>query len=259
MKIAILQSDIVWNDPQKNFSLLEPHLEKAAKEKTSLLVLPEMFSTGFSLLTGNEAQEAQLASEEFLSRQSKTLGLTLAASYPHLAESQPRPSNRLALWSEGQCIASYDKTHLFRFGGEGDQYELGKRLTTVRLAGARLGLFVCYDLRFPQAFAALAMHVDLYLVVANWPAPRIQHWNTLLAARAIENQAYVIGVNRVGEGGGLSYCGSSRVVDPQGNILLDCGNEEKLALIDLDLGEVKKYRETFPVLSDRREEIYKVL
>ena len=123
------------------------------------------------------------------------------------------------------------------------------------IAGFRFGLFICYDLRFADEFWALAPEVDAYLVVANWPETRRQHWKSLLAARAIENQAYVVGVNRVGEGGSLRYTGDSAILDPMGEVLAGAAGQETMLLADLDAAEVARVRATLPFLKDRRKAV----
>ena len=146
----------------------------------------------------------------------------------------------------------YRKIHPFSFGGEEKHFRAGSDLVTVDVEGLRISLFVCYDLRFADEFWQLARDTDVYLVPANWPAKRRLAWTSLLQARAIENQAYVVGVNRVGHGGGIDYVGDSRIVDPLGELLATASGGESMLLADVSAATVRRTREHFPFLQDRR-------
>jgi len=154
-------------------------------------------------------------------------------------------------------VARYAKIHPFSYGGEHLHYAPGDRVVTVEIDGVRVTPFVCYDLRFPEPFRAAAAETDLYVVVANWPELRREHWKTLLRARAIENQAYVAGVNRVGDGDGLHYAGDSAAVSPLGETLAEGDEQERVLLADVEPEEVAKLRARFPALEDRRPEAYR--
>ncbi len=186
------------------------------------------------------------------SSESAKHGLHIAGSVPERPPGADRPSNTLLLAGPDGMLARYRKIHPFTFAGEDRHYAAGDRHVTVMLEGLRLTLFVCYDLRFANEFWATAPATDAYLVVANWPERRRHHWTALLQARAIENQAYVVGVNRVGEGDGLVYQGDSRVVDPGGEIIASAASRETLILADLDPAVVAHARESLPFLRDRR-------
>ena len=150
-------------------------------------------------------------------------------------------------------VHRYRKIHPFSYSGEHERFDAGDGFVTVDVDGVRCSLFVCYDLRFADEFWALAPDTDCYLVPANWPAKRRDHWRTLLRARAIENQAYVVGVNRVGEGGGLEYVGDSAIIGPFGEELADGADAgEAVLLADVDPAHVASIRERFPFLTDRR-------
>jgi predicted amidohydrolase len=154
-------------------------------------------------------------------------------------------------------VHRYAKIHPFTYAGEHERYAAGDRHVTVDVEGVRVSLFVCYDLRFAEEFWALARTTDCYLVVANWPESRREHWRVLLRARAIENQAYVVGVNRVGTGGKLEYVGDSRIIGPMGKVLADAPPvagkaSEAILAADIDPARVTETRESFPFLADRR-------
>ena len=149
-------------------------------------------------------------------------------------------------------VHRYRKTHPFTFAGEHERFRAGTGPSTVTVGGLRISLFVCYDLRFADEMWATAKDTDCYLFVANWPERRRHHWVALLQARAIENQAYVVGVNRVGEGGGLTYSGDSRVIDPWGEVIASAAGQETLMIAEVDPAVVADARQRFPVLRDRR-------
>ena len=163
-----------------------------------------------------------------------------------------RPSNSFVLAGPDGTQHRYRKIHPFSHAGEEKYVRAGDQLVTVEVAGFRVSMFVCYDLRFADEFWQLAADTDLYLVPANWPAKRREHWTALLRARAIENQAYVVGVNRVGEGNGLQYSGDSRIIDPLGRELAAASETESVLLADLSTNEVENTRTHFRFLPDRR-------
>ncbi len=253
MKAALIQMDIVWNQFEENLNRAQTLATQAVDSGAQLIVLPEMFICGFSFLQGADAQIAGEKAFDWLMDFAGRHGVWICGSAPDSDDgSWERPLNTLALFGPAGLVGKYSKLHLFSFGGEGDKYRAGNELLTVRLGEWRVSFFICYDLRFPEPFAALATETDLYVVVANWPQARREHWCTLLGARAIENQAYVVAVNRVGEGGGLRYVGDSRVISPTGGLISNAGEVQGCQMADLDLKAVWEYREKFSVLRDRR-------
>jgi predicted amidohydrolase len=211
-----------------------------------------MFPCGFSMAAERVAEPERGPSTRFLLEESATHGLHLAGSLPERPRGESRPYNTLVLAGPDGSLVRYRKMHPFSLAGENQHYGAGDRHVTTTLGGLRLTLFICYDLRFADEFWATAADTDAYVVVANWPDRRRHHWTTLLHARAIENQAYVVGVNRVGVGDGLTHAGDSRIVDPWGEAVATASGQETLILADLDPAVVKQARETFPVLRDRR-------
>lgn len=252
MKVAAIQHDIAWEDPAANFEHLAAMIAAAARSGAHLAVLAEMFATGFSMSTDRIAEPADGPSTRFLLEQAAAHGIWVCGSLPELPLGSDRPCNRLILAAPDGTSYSYDKIHLFSFADEHLHYAAGKTRVTVDVEGVRVAPFVCYDLRFPEEFWAAGADTDLYVVVANWPQSRRSHWTTLLSARAIENQAYVVGVNRVGSGGGLDYAGDSRIVDPEGEILAAGGGSEEVLVADVDPATVAEVRRAFPFLADRR-------
>ncbi len=252
MKVAAVQHDIVWEDPPANFERLAPMIEQAAADGARLAVLTEMFATGFSMETDRIAEPVDGPSTRFLRDQACAHQLWVCGSLPEVSPGDDRPSNTLVLAGPGGEVHRYAKIHPFTYSGEHERYTAGSERVTVTVDGARLSLFVCYDLRFADEFWALAPRTDCYVVVANWPSARRDHWRTLLRARAIENQAYVVGANRVGNGGGIDYSGDSAVIGPFGEELAAGADTETTLLADVDVGVVADTRARYPFLADRR-------
>lgn len=255
MKIALVQTDIAWNDPSENVQRCARLANDALKEGAELLIFPEMFTSGFSLPRGDDARESSIKGLEFLQNCSSSHGVTTIGSLPELGPDGHLYNTAYVCRPDGS-MDSYRKIHLFSYGEETTHYNPGERTLTVRIGDLRCSLFVCYDVRFPVLFHQLAPSTDLFIVVANWPTPRREHWITLLRARAIENQAYVAGVNRVGEGGGLSYSGDSILFAPDGSPLNDVEPHEKVFIHDVSPSVVSTWRDTFPSVKDRRPDIY---
>jgi predicted amidohydrolase len=252
MRVAAIQSDIAWEDPGANFERLRPWLAAAAAAGARLVALPEMFACGFSMETERVREAPDGPSTRFLLEQARAHGIWVCGSIPELPAGGSRPFNTLLLAGPGGQLHRYRKLHPFSFAREHEHYDAGTEFVTVEVEGVRLSLFVCYDLRFADEFWCRAPATDAYIVVANWPDRRRHHWTTLLAARAIENQAYVVGVNRVGRGGGLEYSGDSRIIDPWGEVLAAAAGGETMIVADVDAAVVREAREKFPVLADRR-------
>jgi predicted amidohydrolase len=212
-----------------------------------------MYSTGFSMRTERTAEPFDGPSVQFLVQQAAEHDLWVCGSVPELRPGDERPANTLVLAGPQEIVHRYAKIHPFTYGGEPEKYTAGDELVTADVDGVRCSLFVCYDLRFADEFWALAPTTDCYVVVANWPAARREHWRTLLRARAIENQAYVVGVNRVGTGGKLDYAGDSAVIGPFGEELAVADEPVETTLYaDVDAEHVRRVREQYPFLPDRR-------
>ncbi|MFN8028234.1 MAG: carbon-nitrogen family hydrolase [Acidimicrobiia bacterium] len=254
VKVAALQHDIVWEDPAANFARLAPRIEHAVDDGARLVLMSEMYATGFSMDAARIAEADDGPSCAFIAEQAAAHGVWVGGSVPALAPGAERPSNCFVLASPTGAVHRYRKIHPFSYGGEHEVYDAGAEHCVVVVDGLRGALFVCYDLRFADEFWALAPGVDCYLVPANWPSSRREHWRTLLRARAIENQAYVVGVNRVGHGGGLDYAGDSMVVGPFGEILAEATQPVEVTLrAELDPAVVAATRGRYPFLADRRD------
>ena len=253
MRIAALQHDIVWEDAAATCARLVPMIAEAAADGAGLIVLTEMFGPGFSLAADRISEPPGGPTEQFLVDRAASNGVWIGGSIPTRDRDDAHPVNRFLLVGPDGTRHHYDKLHPFTFADEHEHYRAGDEPVTVDIGGLRVSLFVCYDLRFANAFWERAIGTDVYLVVANWPAARRYHWRTLLRARAIENLAYVVGVNRVGEAEGLTYVGDSVIVDPSGEVLAEgVDDTEGVVIADVDPGRVAEVREAFRFLPDRR-------
>lgn len=252
VRVAGIQSDICWEDPAATFERLIPWLEAARAAGARLAVLPEMYACGFTMDSAKVAEPEDGPSATFLREQAARLGMWICGSVPERPEGAALPYNTLIVAGPGGEAHRYRKIHPFTYAGEHESYLPGSDFLSVEIEGLRVSFFICYDLRFADELWAVAEGTDAYVVVANWPEARRRHWTTLLTARAIENQAYVVGVNRVGDGGKLHYTGDSRIVDPLGETLASAAGGETLLLADLDPGHVADVRRRLPFLPDRR-------
>ena len=256
LRVAAIQHEIVWHDREANFARLAPMIAGAAAGGAGLVLLTETFSTGFSFDTPGIGEPEGGPSSEFLIEQAEQHEVWIGGSCPELDPGapgdDPRPSNSFVLAGPDGTVHRYRKIHPFSHANEERYVRAGTEFVTVEVHGVRLSLFVCYDLRFADEFWALAHDTDAYLVIANWPAKRRLHWSTLLRARAIENQAYVVGVNRVGTGGGLEYSGDSAIIDPLGEVLATGAGVETVLVADIDPEHVASTRSHFRFLQDRR-------
>jgi predicted amidohydrolase len=252
MRIAAVQHDIAWEDRDATLARLAPQVAAAAAGGARLVSLTEMFATGFSMATDRTAEPIDGPIVTWLRDRAAEHDVWLAGSLALTDPDEPLPVNALCLAGPDGSLHRYDKLHPFSYAGEHERFGAGDRFVTVDVDGLRVTLFVCYDLRFADEFWATARDTDLYLVVANWPEARRRHWQALLDARAIENQAYVVGVNRVGQGGSLGYAGDSRIVDPLGEVLVAAAGTESLLVADVDAAVVRDVRGQLPFLPDRR-------
>lgn len=256
LRVAAIQHDIVWHDRDANFARLAPKVAAAAAGGARLVLLTETFSTGFSFDTPGIGEPEGGPSSQFLAAQAAEHGVWVGGSCPEIRPDAPdddqRPSNSFVLAGPDGSVHRYRKIHPFSHANEEQYVRAGTEFVNVEVDGVRLSLFVCYDLRFADEFWALAEQTDAFVVVANWPAKRRLHWSTLLRARAIENQAYVVGVNRVGTGGALDYTGDSAIIDPLGEILASGAGGETTLFADVDPAHVASTRSHFRFLQDRR-------
>jgi predicted amidohydrolase len=255
MIVAGIQLDIAWEDPDENFRRVEPLAAAAADGGARVIALPEMFATGFSMRSELMANSAE-ATRAFLADLATRNRAWIVAGFAEPGKN--RPANACAIYGPtGSEKLHYRKIHPFTLAGEPEHYEAGHNLQTIEIEGLRVTPLICYDLRFPELFRAAANRTDLFVVIANWPERRSHAWRTLLAARAIDCQAYVLGINRVGEGDGHPYRGDSTLLDPWGATLATLALEEGVVSGEVDAAVVAKARQHFSFLADRRPEVYR--
>ncbi len=254
MTIIGLQFDIAWENKAANFATVHRLVQAAKPQRESLVVLPEMFATGFSMNTGTITEAYGGETEQFLAATAGEFGIWLIGGAAMRNRNGRALNKALVFTPAGELAAFYTKMHPFTPGGEAEHYAAGERTTIFKWRDCTVSPFICYDLRFPEIFrkAAGEHRPELFVVIASWPEKRILHWVRLLEARAIENQAYVIGVNRIGNDPFYRYPGRSVMADPHGEILADAGEREGWISAELDLANLRKYREGLPFLADMR-------
>lgn len=255
MKVAAVQHDIRFEDAAATSEHVRPLIAQAADAGAALVVLTEMFATGFSMRPEKVAEDEGGPIERFLLEQARSHGVHLVASIAQKGADGAYRNNAVIAAPDGTA-QRYSKIHPFSYAGEHEHYAAGTQHLTVRIGDLRVTPFVCYDLRFADEFWAVAGDTDLYVVPANWPRTRREHWRALLRARAIENQAYVVGVNRVGNARDgdreIAHAGDSAIIDPMGTVLSEASEVETVLVADVEPGTVRAVRQRFPFLADRR-------
>ncbi|WNJ17460.1 amidohydrolase [Pontibacter sp. G13] len=252
LNIAAFQLDLAWQAPEANRTQIESQFSRLAPD-TDLVFLPEMFTTGFSMTPAPLAETMDGPSVAWMVQMAQQHEIVLGGSL--IIQSESGFVNRFVIVDGKGVLGHYDKRHLFRMAGEDESYQAGDEIFTFTHKGWRICPLVCYDLRFPvwarNRRVGEEMTYDLLVYVANWPSPRVSHWDTLLMARAIENQSYVLGVNRVGlDGNDVPYNGHSALYDPKGNRISYAAEQPAILSATLDDVSMKAYRRKFPVWKD---------
>ncbi len=253
LKITIIQSDLHWEDKSKNLEMFS-HKIAAISEATDLIVLPEMFTTGFSMSPEKFAEPMSGATINWMKQKAKEKNCVITGSF--ICEEAGKYFNRLVWMNADGAFSTYDKRHLFRMGDEDNHYGYGDKKIIVVLKGWKICPLICYDLRFPVwARNTKQEQYDVLIYVANWPERRAYPWKSLLVARAIENQSYVVGLNRVGnDGNDISHSGDSLVLNPKGEPISKMkSNEDTIETTLLNYSELVEFRKTFPALLDSDE------
>ena len=246
--VTIIQSDLVWEDVDANLNQFEKKI-KNIHQPTDLILLPEMFTTGFTMQSEKFAETIDGKSVQWMARMAQTANTVIAGSL--IIKEKNNYYNRLIWMRPNGSYQFYDKRHLFAMGGEHKNFTAGTARLIVELNGWKICPMICYDLRFP-VWARNTEDYDLLLYLANWPLPRVKHWQSLLIARAIENQVYTIGVNRINtDNFGNYYSGNSAIIDPKGDTLFEKAHSEAIHTHKLSKKYLAKVRESLPFLMDR--------
>ncbi|MDL5046789.1 amidohydrolase [Oscillatoria amoena NRMC-F 0135] len=257
LTITLIQSNLYWEEIGANLSSFEEKIWQIGQD-TDVIVLPEMFTTGFTMNAPKLAEHMNLTTFKWMKQMAQQTGALLLGSY--IVKEEGRYFNRL-LWMEPNGnFQTYDKRHLFRMAVEHETYAAGSKKLVGDWKGWRICPLVCYDLRFPVWSrnrwnrSAMCMEYDLLIYVANWPSARVEAWDVLLRARAVENLSYSVGVNRVGtDGNGIAYRGHSGAYGPKGEVLFFQADQEVIKTISLDGEALRVYREKFPAYLDSDE------
>lgn len=258
MKVACVQSDIVFGEPKENFKNVEKQIREAASSGANLVVLPEMWNSGYDLTRLEEIADVNgEEAKKLLSKLSKELNLHIVGGSVSINRGDKFYNTMYVTNTFGEVVAEYDKAHLIKLMDEHLYFEAGNEKNLFTLDGIQMGGIICYDLRFPEWTRVHSLNgAKVMFVPAQWPTKRIDHWKILLQARAIENQSYIIAVNRVGSDPHNEFGGNSMVISPWGEILWNGGDAECVQIVDINLEEIDDVRGRIPVFSDRREEIY---
>lgn len=252
MQIVCCQFDLAWENPADNHRRAEETLARAAIEPNALVLLPEMFATGFSMNAAKVSEAPDGPTARFLSTLASRHQIFLLAGVAVRRAGAEFFNEAICFDPAGKEVGHYAKVHPFSLAGEDAHYAAGAESVVWQCGPFTLQPAVCYDLRFPELFRDQTVAPQVIAVIANWPARRQTHWAALLRARAIENQAYVAGVNRCGKDPACEYAGGSAIFDPFGNVLTEAGDGEQIVSASVDPTIVKTYRENFPALRDRR-------
>lgn len=261
MKISAVQMTMRPLDAAHNFAHAEALIRRAAAEGADVIVLPEMWNTGFvpAEAVASAADRGGAETKARLGALARELRVNLMAGSVAIDRGGFLTNTAYVFDRAGACIAEYDKTHPFTPMGEHEVYTPGDHLVTFTLDGVRCGLLICYEVRFPELWRTLALRgAQVMFLPAQWTAARQYHWETLTAARAIENQLFVVSCNACGERDGALYGGFSRIIDPLGAVLAQGGGEEEIVTADLDLSSIAPLRAAVPVFHDRRPALYRL-
>lgn len=258
MKVALGQLNMVWEDKEASFKKVKGMVKEAVSADSDIIIFPEMSLTGFSMSLNKIGEDASAswsvkAMKNLAVQNNIAIGFGWAALPEH---GNTKGSNMFTIiGKDGNIVTEYKKIHPFTFGGESDVYESGNAIVTAPFMGHIISLFICYDLRFPELFQIASKKADVIFVIADWPAVRSAHWTTLLRARAIETQSYVVGVNCYGFHDNTQYSGDSMAADSIGNILGQISGREGVLVCDID-DRAWSLRNKFNTRKDRKIDLY---
>lgn len=253
IKIALAQTNIVWEDKAENYKKAEEKIKEASSFGTQAIFFPEMSFTGFSMNTKATKEQNQKTIQQvgqFAKKYQMCIG------FGWVKDCGERCENHYTIVDNiGNIVSDYAKLHPFSYSGEDKNFQGGDTVNTFLLKGICFSSFVCYDLRFPEIFQAVSKNAHVIVLAANWPAQRSNHWKALLKARAIENQVYMLAVNCVGTIGKTNYAGESCIINPNGDVQVYLAEREGNIYFEL-IDNVQRFRDAFPVKQDRREMLY---
>jgi omega-amidase len=258
MKIACVQMNIAFGEPEKNFAAVENYLAEAVKAKADVIVFPEMWNTGYALnQLDHLADENGTRTKGLLAEFAKKNQVNIVGGSVATKKGDKYFNTMFVADRTGKIIADYDKAHLFKLMDEHLFVNAGKKVNLFELDGVICGGIICYHLRFPEWTRVHTLNgAKIMFIPAEWPKQRVDHWQLLLQARAIENQCYIVAVNRVGADPNNEFNGLSMVIAPWGEILISNQTAEGIFYAELDLEEVNRVRKTIPVFQDRRTDLY---
>lgn len=258
LTISLAQIDIAFGKPLENLAKVRHYAAQAAQRGSDWLILPELWSTAYDLTNAaNHATPTNAGIFAEIAALAKEHDLHIIGSCLSTLDSNKFGNTLTWHRPNGDIAATYSKLHLFRLMDEHQYLTAGDTPQLVETEWGNVGLGICYDLRFPELFRHYALAgATMMILPAEWPHPRRMHWRTLLRARAIENQMFLIACNRVGEGGGNQFFGHSAIIDPWGETIIEGGEQEMLLTADIDFGRLPNVRAKIPIFTDRRPEVY---
>lgn len=257
MKIGCIQLRVGFGKVDENYERAEHFIREAAAQRAEIITLPELWNTGFALEEFDTlADENGARTKAFLTELAKELQVHIVGGSVSTKQNGKFYNTMYVVNKAGEIVCEYNKVHLFTLVNEGNYLEAGDSMALFELDGIPSGAVICYDIRFPEWFRSHTLEgAKVMFVPAQWPTPRIDHWKTLLQARAIENQCFVVAINRIARNS-KNFNGQSMIIEPWGEILWTGGEEEELAVIDVDFSKVDEIRTKIPVYEDRRPELY---
>lgn len=258
MRVALVSLNQAWENKSDNFQACRSFVQRAKAQGVELVIFPEMTLTAYSMNTVDTAEDlATSPTGELFKKLAQELQIAIVFGVVFW-DGDKATNNALIVDSAGTIKGRYSKIHPFTFAGEDKVFNGGNEICIIKLEPMTIGLTICYDLRFPELYSALGKQCDLIINIANWPARRVDHWNALLKARAIENQLFIVGVNRTGtDGKGLEYVKSSQAINPNGELLSSVLSEDELDIFDIDPEVISKFKQTFSTTQDRKPALYK--
>lgn len=258
MKIACVQMDIAFGEPEKNLTAIEKYIEEASNAQVDVIIFPEMWNTGYALdkLDSLADREGSIT-RKLLSQLAKKHQVNIVGGSVATKRGDKYFNTMYIVDRNGKIVAAYDKAHLFKLMDEHVYLNEGQSMNVFELDGITCGGVICYDLRFPEWIRTHTLNgAKIMFIPAEWPKQRIDHWQLLLQARAIENQCFIVAVNRVGKDPNNEFNGHSMVIAPWGELLISNQTAEGILYAELDLEEVERVRKTIPVFQDRRTDLY---